>query len=126
MFICYICIEAKIKIYVWRYDGQAAGMKQQMDEVKNRLNNIIVEGTAENGAVKVTATGNKQVKNISINEALLKDKEELEDLLVIAVNRALEEADKVHEKEMQFAAKGLFPGMPLWVYASHNVHSWTF
>lgn len=87
------------------------GMKQQMDEIKNRLNNINVKGSA-GGVITVIANGNRQIKNISISdEALKNDKEELEDLLFTAVNRALKEAEKVYEKEMQQAAGGLFPGM---------------
>jgi DNA-binding protein YbaB len=41
------------------------------------------------------------------------DKEELEDLIIIATNNALDQAEKVYEAEMQGAAMGLMPGMGL-------------
>jgi DNA-binding YbaB/EbfC family protein len=93
--------------------GKLQDMKQKMDEIKKRLDTITVEGEAGNNAVKVRATGNRQIKSIEVNESLFKgDKEELEDLLVIAVNRALEKAEKVNEAEMAGAAKGIMPNLP--------------
>ncbi len=82
-----------------------------MDESKARLENIYVEADAENGKVIVTANGNKKIKQISINEVLIKegDKEKIEELVVLAVNKAIEKADKIFESEMKGMTKGIFP-----------------
>ncbi|MDP4267386.1 MAG: YbaB/EbfC family nucleoid-associated protein [Bacteroidota bacterium] len=88
--------------------------QKTMEETKKRLDTIYVDAEAENGKVKVTANGNKKIKDIVISEELLKenDKQALEDILVVAVNRALEKAEKVSEAEMQGIAKGILPNFP--------------
>lgn len=86
-------------------------MQKGVEESKKRLDNISVEGEAYEGKIKITLTGNRKMKDISIHESLLKDKEDLEDMLVVAFNRALEKADGVNEAEMQGAAKGMMPGL---------------
>jgi DNA-binding YbaB/EbfC family protein len=93
--------------------GKLQEMKQKVEETKQRLETITVIGESGDGSVKVTANGNKKVVNVSVAENVLKgDKEEVEDLLLIAVNRALEQSEKVHEAEMQGATKGFLPNLP--------------
>ena len=87
-------------------------MQQKVEETKARLDTITVEGKAGSGKVTVIMTGNRKVKSISINEKLAGfDKEELEDLLIIATNDALEKAESVNESEMRSASAGMIPGM---------------
>jgi len=89
--------------------GKLQEMKQKMDEAKSRMKGISVSAEAANGAIKVIASGNRQIRNIEINHSLITEKEELEELLVVAINRALEKAEKVYESEMQGAAGGMIP-----------------
>ena len=87
-------------------------MQGRMEEIKNRLETIVVRGEAENGKIIVQINGNRKVKDIQLDPELLTgDKEELEELLAVAVNRAIEQADKVNNSEMQSAAMGMMPGM---------------
>jgi nucleoid-associated protein EbfC len=87
-------------------------MQQKVEETRARLDTITVEGKASNGKVTVIMTGNRKVKSITINEKLAGfDKEELEDLVLIAVNDALEKAESVNESEMKAASAGILPGM---------------
>ena len=87
-------------------------MKQQMEEVKKRLDTVSVFGEAANGAVKITLTGNRKVTAVYLSPELLqRDKEELEDLLIIAMNKAIENADSVNESEMQSSAAGMMPNL---------------
>ena len=92
---------------------QLKEMQQKSEEVKKRLDTISVSGDAENGLVKVNCTANRKITSISISEELMKDadKEQIEDLTLLAINRALEEAEKVAETEMAGVAKGMIPGM---------------
>jgi DNA-binding YbaB/EbfC family protein len=87
--------------------------KQKAEELKKRLDGITVSGSAEGGKISVTATGNKAVKSIIIDEEFLKssDKEELEDLLVIAVNRAIEQAENINQSEMAALSRDMLGGM---------------
>lgn len=84
-------------------------MKQRMEESKARLDHITVEGEAYEGAVKVIATGNRTIKDVQISDKLMHDRTELEDMLVLAMNRAIEQADRVNEAEMQGTAKDFLP-----------------
>ena len=84
----------------------------KIEETKNRLNTIMVDGEAGNGMVVVTVTANREVKNIAIDEDLLDDKEALEDYLIIALNKAIEKANGINEAEMAAAAKGGLPDIP--------------
>jgi DNA-binding YbaB/EbfC family protein len=87
-------------------------MQQKTEDAKRRLDNITVTGEAPAGAVVVEMTGNKKVKNVSISVDLTQtDQEELEDLLVIAFNKALENAENVFDAEMKTVAMGMLPGM---------------
>ena len=87
--------------------------QQKAGEVKQRLDAISVTGVAEGGKITVKANGNKVVQAITIDEAFLKeaDKEELEELLVIAINKALEQADNVGQSEMAAITSAMFGGM---------------
>lgn len=82
-------------------------------EVKQRLDAITVTGTAEGGKISVNATGNKIIQSINIDADFFKeaDKEELEELLVIAINKAMEQADNVSQSEMAAVTKDMFGGL---------------
>ncbi|WP_316737970.1 YbaB/EbfC family nucleoid-associated protein [Pedobacter aquatilis] len=87
--------------------------QQKAEEVKKRLDTISVFGEVENGAIKVTATANKAITGIAIDEEFFKnaDKEELEELLQIAINKALANAEEVSNTEMQASAKDMLGGL---------------
>lgn len=93
--------------------GKLQEMKQKSEEVKKRLDTISVTAEAENGLVKVVCTANKKVQSIEIADELINnpDKEQIEDLMILAINRAIEKAEKVSEAEMAGVARGMMPGM---------------
>ncbi len=91
--------------------GKLNEAKQKAEEVKQRLETISVQGEAENGAVRVIANGNRRIQEIIIDDKLLTDKEQLQDILTVAVNRAIENADNVANAEMQAIAGQLLPGL---------------
>jgi DNA-binding YbaB/EbfC family protein len=87
--------------------------QQKAGEVKQRLDAITVTGTAEGGKITVTANGNKVIQSVVIDNDFLKDadKEQLEELLTIAVNKAMEQADNVSQSEMAAITKDMFGGL---------------
>ena len=87
--------------------------QQKAGEVKKRLDAITVTGTVEDGNIIVTANGNKVVRSVTINDDFFKgaDKEELEELLVVAVNKAMAQADNVSQSEMAAMTKDMFGGL---------------
>lgn len=87
--------------------------QQKAEEIKKRLDSITVLGEAESGKIRVTATGNKKIQSIEVDEEFLKsaEKEELEELLAVAVNKALEQAENVSQSEMQAATQDMLGGL---------------
>jgi len=87
-------------------------MKQRSEEIKIKLDGIVLKSEGAGGDIKIEITGNREFKNISIAGSLQHaDKQEMEEQLLIALNKAIREADKVNESEMKKAATGLIPGM---------------
>jgi DNA-binding YbaB/EbfC family protein len=84
--------------------------QQKAGEVKKRLDAITVSGAAEGGKITVTANGNKVIQSIHIDSSFLADadKEEVEELLVVAVNKALDQAENVSQSEMAAMTKIMF------------------
>jgi nucleoid-associated protein EbfC len=89
---------------------QAQMMQENMKRAQAELATVEVEGLASNGLVKITMTCRNEVKRVSIDDAVMDDKETLEDLIVIAFKDALSKAEKTSEQRMA----GLMPaGMKL-------------
>ena len=93
--------------------GNLGPMKEAMDNAKKKLDTLSVKGEAEGGMVVVYVNGNRRVTDIQINQSMMEDgdKEAIEELLQIALNKALANADNVNEMEMASAARGMMPGM---------------
>lgn len=95
--------------------NKAMELKKMMESINAKLENITVEGKAGDGIYTVitTVTATKKVKNIAISEALLKqeDKEYLEDLILTALNRALDQAQMVADTEGRNSAMSGLLGM---------------
>jgi DNA-binding YbaB/EbfC family protein len=85
-------------------------MKQNVADVKDKLDRISVTGESANGKVRVVCNGNKVVKSFHIDESLKNgDAEELEDHLILATNRAIEKAENLHQSEMAAVTSGMIP-----------------
>ena len=93
---------------------QAAKMQQQMEQTQAALAARTVEATSGGGAVKVVARCDGTVATIKIDPAAVNpaDAQLLEDMLVTAVNQALEQAKEISNGEMGKITQGLsLPGM---------------
>ena len=88
---------------------QAQKMQKDMEKVQEGLQEKEVEATAGGGAVKVVATGKKQIKEIIINRDVVDpdDVEMLQDLVLAAVNEALRMADEMVNGEMSKITGGM-------------------
>ena len=82
------------------FDNLFGNFEQKQAELAAKTGAIIVEATV--GGIQVSANGNKEVVNITIlDPSVLADKEQLEDVLIAAVNRALTEAGNKAAEIMQ-------------------------
>ncbi|WP_405606149.1 YbaB/EbfC family nucleoid-associated protein [Polaribacter sp. Asnod1-A03] len=86
--------------------------QQKVEETKARLNSVLVDEVAADGKLKITLTANREIKSINIDDSLLTDAEELEDYLIIALNKAIDKATKINETELAEAAKSGMPNIP--------------
>ncbi|EOR94391.1 hypothetical protein ADIARSV_2380 [Arcticibacter svalbardensis MN12-7] len=88
-------------------------VQQQAEEIKKRLDSISVKGEAEGGKIVVTSNGNKHISAIHIDEEFYKssDREELEELIAVAVNKAIIQAENVHQVEMQALSTNMLGGL---------------
>ena len=93
---------------------QAARMQQQMEQVQAQLAARTVEASSGGGAVKVVAKCDGTVASIKINPQAINpaDAQLLEDMIVSAVNQAMEQAKQISSAEMGKATQGLsLPGL---------------
>ncbi|MDO6387341.1 MULTISPECIES: YbaB/EbfC family nucleoid-associated protein [Uliginosibacterium] len=89
---------------------QAQQMQENMKKAQEALGQIDVEGSAGAGAVKVVMNCQNKVKRVQINEAVMDDREMLEDLIVTALNDAAAKAEAVSSEKMAGFTSGM--GMP--------------
>ncbi len=90
---------------------QIQKMQEEMQKVQNELANKQVTEESGGGMVKATVNGKKELISIEIDDEVANagDKEMLEDLVVAAVNKALEAAGKMAEEELGNVTRGLIP-----------------
>lgn len=86
--------------------------QQKVEETKQRLNTVTIEEASSDNLLKVTITANREIKNVSIADELLEDKEQLEDYLVLTLNKAIAKASEVHEAELGAVAREGMPDIP--------------
>ena len=92
--------------------GKIKETQQKIEETKKRLDSVLVDEQSNDGLLKITLTANREVKNIEVDESLLEDKEQLEDYLVMTLNKALKKAGDVNEAELGAVAKDGMPNIP--------------
>jgi DNA-binding YbaB/EbfC family protein len=90
---------------------QVQKMQAEMQKVQNELGNKTVSEEAGGGMIKAVANGNKEIVSVEIDKQVINadEKEILEDLVVAAVNKALQSAAKMAEEEMAKVTKGMLP-----------------
>ncbi|WP_299670163.1 YbaB/EbfC family nucleoid-associated protein [uncultured Polaribacter sp.] len=86
--------------------------QQKVEETKTRLHSVLIDEVSADHKIKVTLTANREIKAIAIDKSLLSDAEELEDYLILTLNKAIEKASKINEDEMAVAAKSGMPNIP--------------
>ncbi|MCF8331319.1 MAG: YbaB/EbfC family nucleoid-associated protein [Bacteroidales bacterium] len=88
-------------------------IKEAQAEMKQKLEQMEIEGEVEQGLLKVVVNGNRKVLSIDVDAALYEqlNRDKLQDMIKQASNLALDKAEKIAEEEMMNSAKGVLPGM---------------
>ncbi|GEC71397.1 hypothetical protein SAMN05443543_10555 [Flavobacterium flevense] len=92
--------------------GKLKETQNKIEETKKRLDTVLVDEQSTDGLLKVTITANRKIKSITIADELLEDKEQLEDYMILVMNKAIEKATKVNEAELDAVAKMDMPMIP--------------
>jgi len=92
---------------------QAQAMQKELEKANEQINATEFEGSASNGLVKVTINGENRVLSVNIDPSILNpdNKEMIEDLIMIAVNDAVDKAEEL--KKDRFGSMASAMGLPL-------------
>jgi DNA-binding YbaB/EbfC family protein len=88
---------------------QAQKVQEDMKRAQAELADLEVTGEAGGGLIKVTMTGQHEVKRVAIDPDVADDREMVEDLVAAAVNDAVNRVQQSTQDKM----KGLAGGLPL-------------
>ncbi|GAB2771790.1 YbaB/EbfC family nucleoid-associated protein [Salinimicrobium soli] len=86
--------------------------QKKVEETKERLKTVLIDESSQDGLLKVTITATREIKKIEIADELLEDKEQLEDYLILTLNKAINRATEVNEGELAAVAKEGMPDIP--------------
>jgi len=92
--------------------GKLKEAQQKVEDTKKRLDTVLVDEKSNDDLLKITLTANRKIKSIDIDDELLQDKEQLEDYLILTLNKAIEKATSINEAELAAAAKDGMPNIP--------------
>lgn len=94
--------------------GRMKELQARLQQAQSNLVNIKATGEAGGGMVKATVNGKKQLMRVEIDDALMKpsDRTVVQDLVVAAVNKAMEEAEQLAREELRKSTEGLLPDIP--------------
>lgn len=92
--------------------GKLKETQQKVEDTKKRLDTVLIDEASSDGKLKITLTANRAIKSISINDDLLTDKDELEDYLILTLNKAIAKATAINDAELAAVAKEGMPNIP--------------
>jgi nucleoid-associated protein EbfC len=89
---------------------QVQQMQGRMNKLQGELEHETVEASAGGGAVTVIASGTQKIVSVRIDPTAAGDVEMLQDLVVAAVNEAMEKSKQMASEKMSALTSGL--GLP--------------
>lgn len=92
--------------------GKLRETQQKIEDTKKRLDTVLIDEKSSDGLLKVTVTANNKIKSIAIDDSLLEDKDQLEDYLILVINKSIEKATAVNQGELDAVTKMDMPMIP--------------
>ncbi len=93
---------------------QARAMQKQLGEIQEEIKEMVFEASSGGGAVKVKVDGDQVVREIKISKDVVDsdDIEMLEDLVLVAINDAINKSKEEYKNKMGSITGGMnIPGM---------------
>ncbi len=94
--------------------GKMKDLQARMKEAQEQLSTLTETAESGAGLVRVTINGQKKIIGLEIDNDLIKpeDKEMLQDLVVAAVNKAMENIEPKIKEHLQKSTQGMLPNIP--------------
>ncbi len=92
--------------------GKIQETQEKIKATKERLNSVTLSEKSADGLLEVIVTANREIVEITCDDQLLADKEQLTDYLVLVLNKALARASEVQEAELGAVAREGMPNLP--------------
>lgn len=99
--------------------GDLKGMMGKLKEAqakvaatKQRMNTVLIDEKSSDNFLKVTITANRELKHIEIDDCLLQNKTQLVESLILNLNKAIDKATTINEKEIAAVASEGMPKIP--------------
>ena len=94
--------------------GKMREMQSKLKEVQENLDHITAEGESGGGMVKAVVNGRKKIISVAIEETLMtpQDREMVQDLVVAAINIALQNVEAKSSEEIKKSTSGMMPNIP--------------
>jgi hypothetical protein len=94
--------------------GKLKEMQARLKQAQDNLELITVTGEAGGGMVRATVNGKKKLLSVEIDPAIVSPGEKflLQDLVVAAVNKAMDEAELKAKEELRKSTEGILPNIP--------------
>lgn len=94
--------------------GKMKDIQARMQEAQQSLSTLTETGESGAGMVRATVNGLKQVISVDIDPELIKveDREMLQDLVVAAINKAMEIMEPKIREHLKKSTEGLLPNIP--------------
>ncbi len=94
--------------------GKVKELQSKMKDAQESLAMITAEGESGAGLVTAIVNGKKQVISVNIDPSLLteNDKDMVQDLVVAAINKALEEVEFKSKDHIKQSTQGIMPDIP--------------
>ena len=94
--------------------GKMKDIQARMQEAQQSLSTLTETGESGAGMVRATVNGLKQVMAVDIDPELIKveDREMMQDLVVAAINKAMDIMEPRIREHLKKSTEGLLPNIP--------------
>ena len=92
--------------------GKQKAAKAKVAATKQRMNTVLIDEKSSDNFLKVTITANRELKHIEIDDCLLQNKTQLVESLILTLNKAIDKATTINEKEIAAVASEGMPKIP--------------
>ena len=92
--------------------GKIKEAQEKMKKIKDELDTIELKSESGAGLVSVHINGKKEILSINIDKSILDEKEMLQDLVVAATNKALNDIDIKIKEHMKEKTGDILPNIP--------------